>query len=111
MVMLMVSVDDVVDGGFAADPPPIGDSVRPLKISHSPSTPTRNAAAPSFCRDLTDIQDHNDLPRVATDEPDAGALLTAADDGAVASPVGDVVHAPNAKHNPTVTARRAAARS
>ena len=38
--------------------------------------------------------------RVATDEPDAGALLTAADDGAVASPVGDVVHAPNAKHNP-----------
>jgi hypothetical protein len=49
--------------------------------------------------------------RVATDEADVGALLTAADDGAVASPVGDVVHAPNAKHNPTVTARRAAARS
>jgi hypothetical protein len=50
-------------------------------------------------------------PGVATDEPDAGALLTATDDGAVASPVGDVVHAPKAKHNPTVTARRAAARS
>ena len=48
---------------------------------------------------------------IATDEPDAGALLTAADVGAVASPVGDVVHAPKAKHNPTVTARRAAARS
>ena len=42
---------------------------------------------------------------IATDEPDAGALLTAADDGAVASPVGDVVHAPKAKHN-TIRSRR-----
>jgi hypothetical protein len=42
---------------------------------------------------------------------DVGALLTAADDGAAASPVVDVVHALKAKHNPTVTTRRAAARS
>jgi len=49
--------------------------------------------------------------RVATDEADVGALLTAADDWAVASPVGDAVHALKAKHNPTVTTRRAVARS
>src|SRR6476619_5389365 len=64
MVMSIVSVDDVVDAGFAADPPPIGEAVRPLKISHSTSTPTKNAAATSFCRNLTDIQDHNDLLQV-----------------------------------------------
>jgi hypothetical protein len=47
----------------------------------------------------------------AIDEPDPGALLTATDDGAVASPVGDVVQALKARHNAAVTARRAAARS
>jgi hypothetical protein len=64
MVMSMVSVNGVADAGFVTDPPLIGDAVRPLKIRHSPSTATRNAAPTSFSRNLADIQDRNDLLQV-----------------------------------------------
>jgi hypothetical protein len=43
-VMSMVIVAGVPDAGFAADPPPVGDAVPPLKIMHSasPLRPSRH---------------------------------------------------------------------
>jgi hypothetical protein len=49
MVMSIVSVDGVADTVFAADPPLVGDVVRPLKIRHSASTPNRNAVPARIC--------------------------------------------------------------
>jgi hypothetical protein len=47
MVVSIVSVDGLAAAVLAADPPLV---VRPLKIRHSASTPSRNAVPASVCR-------------------------------------------------------------